>query len=246
MPIPLEAMLRSAWVGLPEPFRTTNARFLEEEHLARLASRLLQFHEQGVPEELPRPHFAAECTPPLGESFAVFREALALSQRSGDEQTAVVAQAFSRALEAAGTAHLLLLLGQRLTPASLTDARAIPPTRAQLLTSSFREHNPADHLTVAARALTKHHHRSPDAFWGEVRGSTAEKNAAARKVLEHILDHTTWWNVFGHFAHEVVYEARVPTGHGARWGHGGDEFIGFLEPFDEEKCPSQASSEPEE
>jgi len=36
----------------------------------------------------------------------------------------------------------------------------------------------------------------------------------------------------------VVFEARLPTGHGARWGHGGEEFIGFLEPFDEEKCPS--------
>ena len=38
-------------------------------------------------------------------------------------------------------------------------------------------------------------------------------------------DSATWWNVFGHFAHEVVYEARVPSGHGARWGFGGDEFI---------------------
>jgi hypothetical protein len=240
MPIPLEAILRTAWVGLPEGFRTTNARILEAEHLARMASRLLQFHEQGVPEQRPRPHFDAECTPPLSDSFAFFRDALALWQRSSDEQTAVVVEAFSRALEAAGTAHLLRLLGQRLTPASLTDARAIPPARAQLLASAIREHNPADHLTVAARALTKHNHRSPDAFWGEVRGSTAEKNAAARKVLEYILDHTTWWNVFGHFAHEVVYEARVPTGHGARWGHGGVEFIGFLEPFDEEKCPSLA------
>jgi hypothetical protein len=37
--------------------------------------------------------------------------------------------------------------------------------------------------------------------------------------------------VFGHFQHEVVYEARVRSGHGARWAQGGAEFIGFLEPF---------------
>jgi hypothetical protein len=54
-------------------------------------------------------------------------------------------------------------------------------------------------------------------------------------MLLHILDNTTWWNVFGHFKHVLVYEARVPSGHGARWGQGGDELIGFLEPFDETK-----------
>jgi hypothetical protein len=54
---------------------------------------------------------------------------------------------------------------------------------------------------------------------------------AARAVLERILDEQTWWNVFGHFQHEVVYEARVPSGHGARWVKGVAAFIGFLEPF---------------
>ena len=61
---------------------------------------------------------------------------------------------------------------------------------------------------------------------------------ASPEKQEAILDAATWWNVFGHFQHDVVYEARVPSGHGARWGFGGNEFIGFLEPFDEEKCPS--------
>jgi hypothetical protein len=36
----------------------------------------------------------------------------------------------------------------------------------------------------------------------------------------------------------VVFEARLSSGHGARWGHAGGEFIGFLEPFDEARCPS--------
>ena len=75
--------------------------------------------------------------------------------------------------------------------------------------------------------------RSPSAFWGEVTGSSDEKNAAAERVVRQLLEQATWWNVFGHFQHERVYEVRVPTGHGARWGHGGKELIGFLEPFDE-------------
>jgi hypothetical protein len=244
MPLPLDEILRSAWSQLPANFQTDNARLLEGEHLVRLASRLLRFHEQGVPEDRPLPHFAAECTPPLADSFAVFRDALTLWQGATARQSAVVVQAFAHALGTAGTCTLLLLLGQRLTPASLTDARAIPPTRARLLASANRPHSPADPLTVAGRALTKHFRRSPDAFWGEVRGPTADKNANALRVLNLILDNPTWWNVFGHFAHDVVFEARLPTGHGARWGHGGDEFIGFLEPFDEEKCPSLGAPAP--
>ena len=42
----------------------------------------------------------------------------------------------------------------------------------------------------------------------------------------------TWRNVFGHHQHETVFEARQPSGHGARWGGGGATFIGFLEPFE--------------
>jgi hypothetical protein len=235
---PLAETLRACAALLPEPFRTEHARLFADEHLARFAARLLTFSQQGVSVERPLPRFAAECTPPLAESWSFFREAVAAWQAAAEDQQAAVAQRFADALVSAGTRHILILLGQRLTSASLTDVRAIPPTRAELLASANLRHCPPDRLTVAGRALTKHVHRSPEAFWGEVRGSAEEKNTAAVNVINRILDNPTWWNVFGHFQHEVVYEARVPTGHGARWGHAGGEFIGFLEPFDEERCPS--------
>jgi hypothetical protein len=237
--ISLQDTLRASFPLLPMDFRAAHAWLFEEEHVARLADRLLRFAREGVPAAFPLPHFAAECTPPLSDAWAFFREPVAQWQAADDKLSPPLLQRFADALPAAGCKNLLILLGQRLTPASLTDARAIPPARARLLASANREHNPADHLTVAARALSKHAHRSLEAFWGgEVRGSVAEKNARAVEVLNRILDHATWWNVFGHFAHDLVYEARVPSGHGARWGFGGDEFIGFLEPFDEERCPS--------
>ncbi len=219
-----------AWVPLlPAPFVAEHRRLFVEEHLAKLAARLLDFHRHGVPQEQPPPHFAAERTPPLDEAFSHFRAPLE-AWAAGPDEPAIVRK-LAGAVVATGCAHLLLLLGQRRTPASLTDARAIPPLRAELLTSASTLHNPADGLTVAARALTKHVHRSPGEFWGSVGGMVADKNAAARAVLERILNEQTWWNVFGHFQHEVVYEARVASGHGARWAQGGAEFIGFLEPF---------------
>jgi hypothetical protein len=155
-----------------------------------------------------------------------------------------VVQAFADALVHVDFKYVLILLGQRLTSASLTDARAIPPTRAQLLAAATRPHSAGDPLTVVARALAKHARRSPEAFWGVARGPVSERNAAALRLLEDILDHTTWWNVFGHFQHDLVYEVRIPSGHGARWGHDGTEFIGFLEPFDESKRRQAVQPDP--
>jgi hypothetical protein len=217
---------------LPEPLRSECAGLFDEpEHLGNLAERLLRFARQGVPDQQPPPHFSAECTPPLLEAFAPFREPIAAWHDAPDSPE--VPALLAGAVVEAKCPGLLVLLGQRRTPASLLDARGIPPTRAKLLSTAERVHTPGDSLTVAGRALTKHAPRSQEAFWGEVTGSVAQKNAAARRLLETILAGATWWNVFGHFQHEVVYEARLPSGHGARWGQAGETFIGFLEPFDE-------------
>jgi hypothetical protein len=222
--------LRSSRPFLPEPLRTDLAPlFADEERLAVLSSRLLVFSRQGVPDRLPPPTFPAECTPPLVDAFAPFRAALAFWHEHPDDPT--VPQRLANAITAAGCAQVLVLLGQRITPGSITDARGLPPPRDRLLASAFRPHSQADPLTVAARALAKHAHRG--SFWGECTGSVADKNATAEALVNRLLDEATWWNVFGHFAHGLVYEVRLESGHGARWGRAGEEFIGFLEPFED-------------
>jgi hypothetical protein len=122
----------------------------------------------------------------------------------------------------------------RQTPGSLLDARAIPPEKARLLAAAAELLE--DDLTVAARALSKHAPRASGGFWGEVRGSVAEKNRAALAVVEAILGAATWWNVFEHYKHGVVYEARAASGHGVRFSGDGARLIGFLEPFFEEEA----------
>src|SRR5262249_35452200 len=222
--------LRSSHPLLPEALRADLAPlFADEEHLAVLSARLLVFSRQGVPDRPPPPPLPAESPPPLEAAFAPFSGALAFWHEPSDDPA--VSQRLADAIANAGCAGVLVLLGQRVTPGSITDARALPPPRARLLASAFRRHSAADSLSVAARALAKHAHRG--SFWGECTGSVAEKNATAEAVVNRLLDEATWWNVFGHFAHGLVYEVRVPSGHGARWGRAGAEFIGFLEPFEE-------------
>ena len=226
--------LRASQPHLSEPLRRELARlFAEEELLAALSTRLLVFTRQGVPAGHPPPSFAAECTPALAEAFRFFQSAVAAWHDTPDSPA--VPAMLADALATAGVKNVLVLLGQRMTSASLTDASALPPSRGKLLGSAMRPHSDTDRLSAAARALAKHAPRSTGTFWGKVTGSVDDKNATALALLEQILDRTTWWNVFGHYKHVLVYEARVPTGHGARWGHGGDEFIGFLEPFDESR-----------
>jgi hypothetical protein len=220
---------------LDPPFRAEHARLWVNQHTTAIAYRLAEWHANGVPTERPRPHFSAECTPPYAEAFEPFRTALRNP----------TPQALAEAIQTAGCGNLLVLLGQRRTPATLIDARGIPPTLGVLTAAASVRHHPDEELTVAARALAKHAHRSRDhQAWGKPSGPAAGQNEYASMVVLSILVERTWWNVFGHFQHDTVYEARWDSGHGARWGHDGTTFIGFLEPFDESKCPSLAPEDP--
>ena len=203
-----------------------------EEHMAKLAQNLFDFHKNGVRDTQPLPHFHVECTPPLRQAFAHFQDVICEIEKTQFSMTSSNIDILSNCLQQAGCVSILMLLGQRHTPASITDHSAIPPTTELLMSSAFMEGKQG--LTIAARAWTKHVGRSSDNFWGEVKGSAQTKNNTARKIVLFILENTTWWNIFYHYKHALVYEARVASEHGVRWGQKGEEFIGFLEPFLEE------------
>ena len=84
-------------------------------------------------------------------------------------------------------------------------------------------------LTVGARALCKHAHRSSEGFWGVIKGTEAEKNEMAQKTAVSILKECIWVNahILPHSEH--IIECRNEKGYGIRWTIKG-EFRGFLEP----------------
>lgn len=229
---PLAAALLAASHLLPEEFRRAHVGLFIPEHLDALAARLLACHASGPPAVPPLPHFAAEQTPPLGPAWEPFRDPVRAWVDAADSREEETLAALAAAFPAAGTASLLLLVGQRLTPGSVADVRAIPPPREDLLAAATRPHRGGP-LSAAARAIGKHHHRPDGEFWGQVRGPAEEKNRAAGTIVADILGRATWWNVFHHPLHGLLYEARVPSGHGARWALPGPVFVGFVDPFDE-------------
>ncbi len=112
-----------------------------------------------------------------------------------------------------GIRGLLTLLTVRKTVGSID---YFPPIRSELY-KAFNQIHGGD-LTVGARALTKHCHRSiTDKWWGTIKGSSSGKNNQANKILKKILSKCTFINCHL-LPHNIpCIEVRSFEGYGARW-----------------------------
>jgi hypothetical protein len=230
MPPPLGDILAAAVARLSLPFRAEAEALWQPEHLERLADRLTALCQAVV--DRPPPSFVDETTPPLEPIFAPWRSVLTELATTSDPVPAEQLTGVAFRLEATTLDGLLVLMGMRRTPGSLSGAAAIPPTTRDLLRAAEQPFREGETLSIAGRAWTKHVPRSGEEFWGTVQGAAADHNRTALGLLRRILRDATWWNVYAHFQRGTVFEARIPTGHGARWEVGGP-FVGFLEPFQE-------------
>lgn len=124
-------------------------------------------------------------------------------------------------------AHILKFLGISKTVGSL---ESLPPTLRTLWESFNEQHHPKSKLTVAARALSKHCHRSSDVWWGDCTGKESDKNQKAISIFTKIFRDICWINIHT-LPHSVyVLELRCSEWYGLRWSHDGKTFRGFLEP----------------
>jgi hypothetical protein len=191
---------------------------LAEEHLNSLSENIQKFKDKT--SDLNLPVFTEEIKIDRDESFNQFIGVF--NSQHSDEMKA-------RGLEEISFEHWLNILGQRLTSASLRDENAIPPLKSILIEACEKPFN--NEIIIAQRAWEKHVGRMDDEFWGEVKGNNQQKKQIVMEKILYILNHKTWWNVFHHYKHELVFEVREKDGHGIRWSHGGENLIGFLEGF---------------
>ncbi|WP_326982318.1 hypothetical protein VUJ46_19295 [Chryseobacterium sp. MYb264] len=201
-----------------EEWKEKYAPILVDEHLSDLSNTIKRFKD-GM-NDFQLPHFNEETLIQRSESFSLFIDIL--DRKASSEMKTI-------SLENLAFEHWLNILGQRITSASIRDESAIPPLRSILIDSCEKLFN--QEITTAQRAWEKHVGRMDDQFWGEVKGNNKQKQAMVMEKINHILDNRTWWNVFFHYKHQLVFEIREKEGHGIRWSHGGTQLIGFLEPF---------------
>ena len=78
--------------------------------------------------------------------------------------------------------------------------------------------NEKSKLTVGAKALCKHSHRSvTESFWPGQGGKEIEKNQNAEKMLMLFLDECVWINIHLLPHNLVIIELRIDKGYGIRW-----------------------------
>ncbi|PXW09407.1 MULTISPECIES: hypothetical protein [Chryseobacterium] len=191
---------------------------LAKEHLENMEKNIYRFKENTLDWDFP--YFNEEITINRQESFEKFITVLESSD--SDEVKADF-------LEAIPFEHWLNVLGQRLTSASIRNENAVPPLKTILINACKEPFN--SEITMAQRAWEKHIGRIDDDFWGEIKGNNQQKQEKVMAKIHDILENKTWWNVFFHYKHELVFEVREKEGHGIRWSHGGTKLIGFLEKF---------------
>lgn len=212
---------------LNKSWKERYARFLTDENLSLFSENLILFYNQKT--EISRlPYFKEEIIVSLQDAVFYFKTALENFENESNEFQTSLIQAF----EKTPFESILLILGQRLTPASVRDENGIPPAKEILLESCFQSYN--KEISIAARAWEKHVGRNKNSIFGEIKGNTIQKKEKVENLIQYIISHKTWWNIFYHYKHNLVYEIRVENGQGLRWTSDGKQFIGFLEDFLEE------------
>lgn len=192
---------------------------LAEEHLKALSENIQKFQDKNLEYNLP--YFNEEVEINRDEVFNQFINIFNTTET--DEVKAAQ-------LEVIPFENWLIVLGQRLTSASIRNENAVPPLNSVLIEACKVPFN--EEITIAQRAWEKHTRRmNGDDFWGEVKGNNQQKQEKVMQKIQYILENRTWWNVFFHYKHELVFEVREKEGHGIRWSHGGTKLIGFLEKF---------------
>ncbi|MBE4950740.1 hypothetical protein [Chryseobacterium culicis] len=201
-----------------EPWRNQYRAILAKEHLENLEKNIHRFKNNTLDWDFP--YFNEEIKINREASFGKFTAAF----ESSDS-----VEVKAKMLETIPFDNWLNILGQRLTSASIRDEKAIPPLKTMLINACQEPFN--NEITIAQRAWEKHIGRMDDDFWGQIKGNNEQKQEKVMEKINDILENKTWWNVFFHYKHELVFEVREKEGHGIRWSHGGTKLIGFLEKF---------------
>jgi hypothetical protein len=207
-------------------WKSKYAELLSNEHWGVMGERIFSFAFRNEIHHSPFPVFKEEVIADYPRHYQYFEKLKYISGKKENKKAQLIAEI----IEETPVESLLTILGQRKTPATITDENGIPPVKERLLESCFEPYN--EQICKAARAREKHISRNEeDPFWGKIEGTPEEKEQAAKAAVKKIMEEKTWWNVFTHYKHDVVYEVRVASGEGIRWKKNELELIGFLEPF---------------
>ncbi|WP_130733905.1 hypothetical protein [Flavobacterium sp. J27] len=217
----IEALLLESKAFFSLEWKRKYAAFLQEEILHFFSIELVKrFYE--IPNNSRQPYFVDEIVHNYPEIVSQFKTVFINENNIDVKEICYL-------IENTPFSTILWLMGQRITSASKQDFEAIPPLKAVLLESCFQPLN--RETTVVVKAWEKHVGRYPESIFEKLKGNQKAKESKIKIQIEIFFEKTTWWNIFYHYKHGLVYEIRLANGQGMRWSSNGKQFIGFLEQF---------------
>lgn len=154
----LHKTLVAAKAFLPEDWKSKYHAFLQDEMMSFFAKQLF-IQLNSTSSETRLPYFEEEIQQDFAKALNQFKMVFA------NENEFVEPKIVSQLLEKTPFKELLLLMGQRITSASVQDEKAIPPLRNILLEellSTFKQRNNSSSKSLgkACRSLSRKHFRN--------------------------------------------------------------------------------------
>ncbi|VXB85117.1 conserved hypothetical protein [Flavobacterium sp. 9AF] len=217
----IQAILLESKTFFSLEWKRKHGTFLEEEIQFLFSKELVKrFNE--IPNAVRLPFFEEEIIQNYPDVVSQFKAVFTNENEIDNKEICTL-------IENTPFSVILWLMGQRITSASKQDEEAIPPIHKILLESCFQPLN--KETTVVVKAWEKHVGRYPESIFETLKGNQKEKEITISKQIDYIIENQTWWNIFYHYKHGLVYEIRMENGQGMRWTSDGKQFIGFLEQF---------------
>lgn len=156
---------------------------LHDEHWNVIGERVFHYLFDNTINHNPLPVFIEEIISDFPSHYKYFEKIKYALEKNENE----LAQIIAKTIEETPIESLLVILGQRKTPATIINENGIPPLKDQLLESCFELYN--EQICKAARAREKHISRiEGDTFWGRIEGTPDEKEQVAKIIVRRIID----------------------------------------------------------
>ena len=150
--------------------------YLKEEHFDIAISNLIQYRRNK--KELVKYEF-----PIFEEEIKIDRESIynAFSFLLTENNLSIL---FNK-IKTTAICDFLIVLGQRITSATIRDENAIPPQETLLLKESFKPFN--YQISKAVRAFEKHAQRTENSFWGIAKGTPSQKEEKIKELVCYLI-----------------------------------------------------------
>ena len=124
-----------------ESWLKNNGAFFEEDNLYAFSYNCLAFYKNGLPQSRQKPLFVEEVTPQLDIPFSNFKTIILKLEANSFDNTLLNKEVLSSGIQNTPFEYILLIMGQRQTPATIKNAEGLPMSKKSMLKNALKPFN---------------------------------------------------------------------------------------------------------